>query len=105
APGASLGAPPAGKAHLVEEDLAELLRRADVEVLAGKLPDLVLEPGDGLGEGERETGKHRLLDLDAGALHLGEHWSERPLEGLGDGSNGLGRTPRLSGQPKPESER
>ena len=47
APGAGLGAPPSGQAHLVEQDLAELLRRADIEVLAGKLPDLVFEPRDG----------------------------------------------------------
>src|SRR5262249_15725644 len=35
APGAGLGAPPARQAHFVEQDLAELLRRADIEVLAG----------------------------------------------------------------------
>ena len=49
APGAGLGAPSAGQAHLVEQDLAELLRRADVEVLAGKLADLVFEPARGSG--------------------------------------------------------
>ncbi len=50
-PGAGLGAAPPGEAHLVEQDLAELLRGADIELLAGKRPDLVLEPRDGLGEG------------------------------------------------------
>ena len=55
APGAGLGAPPSGQAHLVEQDLAELLRRADIEILAGKLPDLVFEPREALREaaGER----------------------------------------------------
>ena len=42
--------PAAGQAHLAEQDVAELLGRADIEVLAGKLADLVLEPRDGLGE-------------------------------------------------------
>ena len=50
APRTGLGAPAACEAHLVEQDLAELLRRADVEILSGELPDLVLEPGDGLRE-------------------------------------------------------
>ena len=40
---ARLAAPLARQAELLEQDLAELLRRADDELLAGELPDLALE--------------------------------------------------------------
>ena len=85
APGAGLGAPAAGEAHLVEQDLAELLRRADVEILAGKLPDLVLEPRQALREAAGERGQARALDPDAGPLHQRQHRRDRPLQGLVDG--------------------
>src|SRR6476620_1025780 len=73
APGASLGAPAAGETHLVEQDLAELLRRADIEVLPGKLPDLVFEPSEALCEGAGESGKRRALDPNSCLQYYREH--------------------------------
>src|SRR5262245_52146437 len=84
APGAGFGAAAARQAHLVEQDFAELLGRADIEILAGKLPDLVFEPRDGLGERTGEARERGPLDLDAGALHLGEHRRKWTLQGLID---------------------
>ena len=52
---AGLAAALLGQAELVEEDLAELLRRADRELVAGELEDLALELGDPL--------RHPLADL------------------------------------------
>ena len=52
---ARLAAALLGQAELVEEDLAELLRRADRELVAGELEDLALELGDSL--------RHALADL------------------------------------------
>ena len=101
APGAGLGAPAAGETHLVEQDLAELLRRADVEVLAGKLPDLVFEARDGLREIAGERRERRALDPDAGPLHQRQHRRDRPLQGLVDGVDMLGDQPRLQHEPEP----
>ena len=44
----------AGQAHLAEQDVAELLGRADVEALAGQLVDLVLERRGALRELARQ---------------------------------------------------
>ena len=104
APGPGLGAPPAGQAHLVEQDLAELLGRADIERLAGKLPDLVLEPRDGLGEGQRQGSERRLLDLHAMPLHLRQDRRQRPLQRLIDGGDGFGREPGFEDHPEPEAD-
>ena len=48
--GAGLALLAAGQAHLVEQHLAQLLGRADVELMAGELVDLLLELGHALGE-------------------------------------------------------
>ena len=51
-PRAGLGLRAAGQAHLAEQDVAELLRAAEIERLAGELLDLGLEP-------RRRSGRNR----------------------------------------------
>ena len=51
-PGAGLGLLAAGQAELAEEDIAQLLGRADVEVFAGEFVDLALQ-------GRRASGRTR----------------------------------------------
>ena len=104
APGPGLSAPPARQTHLVEQDLAELLGRANIEVLSGKLPDLVLEPGDGLGEGQRQARQRRLLDFYAPPLHLGENGRKRPLQRLIDRGDGFGGEAGFQDHPQPQAD-
>ena len=104
APGAGLGAPSAGQAHLVEQDFAELFWRADIKVFACQLFDLVFEPRDGLGKGAGEAGQCGAVNLDASALHLGQHGRQRALQCLVDRSDGLGRQARFQFYPKSQGD-
>ena len=54
---AGLAAALLGQAELVEEDLGELLRRADRELVAGQLEDLGLEGLDPLLEALADVGQ------------------------------------------------
>ena len=54
-PLADLGALAAGQLQTVEQQFAELLRRAEIELVAGEAVDLLLEPRDALRE-RRRTG-------------------------------------------------
>ena len=44
------------------------------------------------------------VDLDAGALHVGQHAHQRPLQRLVDGGHALGREPRLQHHPQPQRD-
>ena len=52
----------------------------------------------------RQARERRPLDLDAGALHLGKHGRQRPLQRLIDRGDGFGRKPRLEHEPEPEAD-
>ena len=99
-PLAGLGLAAAGQLQAVEQELAELLGRAQVELVPGKLVDLLLEPGDALGERRGEPRQDRLVDLDAGALHVAQDRHHRPLQRLVDGGHALGREPGLEHHPQ-----
>ena len=73
APGAGRGLAAAGQAHAAEEDVAQLLGRADVEALARELIDLLLDPGGGGGEIVRQAAQELRIDQDAFHLHRGQH--------------------------------
>ena len=77
---ARLAAALAAEPELLEQDLAELLGRADHELLARQLPDLALELG---GVGADAGGGLLELDgveLDALLLALAQHVDERQLD-------------------------
>ena len=77
---ACLAAALAREPQLLEQDLRELLRRADRELLAGQLPDAALELGGPLAEALADLRQALHVELHAGALHLHEHVHERQLD-------------------------
>ncbi len=88
-PGLGLGA--ALKAELAEQNVADLLRRADIDRLAGKLVDLGFEAGGFLREFAGQPRQHLAVDRNAAPLHIGEHAQQRPLQRLVDVEHVLGR--------------
>ncbi len=74
----------AAQRHLVEQDLAQLLGRAEVEGAAGELDGLLLELGHALGEDAGELVEAALVDGDAAHLHRRQHRWQRPLQRLVD---------------------
>lgn len=93
----------AGKAHLTEQNIAELLRRADGEGLAGQPIDLVLEGRGPLRQLAGEARENLPVDGDAALLHMREHGDQRPFEPFINARQTLGGKPRL--QDVPEAER
>ncbi len=83
-PGAGLGLAPAFQAHLAEQDVAQLLGRADIEILARQLVDLGFQSALDLAEIVGETAQQIRIDGDAAPLHVGQHHGKRPLQGLID---------------------
>ena len=77
---AGLAAALAGELELVEEDDAELLRRADHELLAGELPDVALELCDVGADAGRDGLELFRVELDPGLLGLPEDADERELD-------------------------
>ena len=69
----------AAEPELVEEDLAELRRRADRELVARQRPDLGLQRLGLTGELRRDRGQPIRVELHALALHPGEHLDQRHL--------------------------
>ena len=95
------GLPGAGEAELPEQDVGELLRRADREDLARDLVHLGLDPRRGLGELARHAGQDVPVDRDPARLHPGEDRHERALQRLVDGGLALGREPGRQHAPEP----
>src|SRR3989441_2505730 len=81
---ARLRAAERGQPELLEEDVRELLRRRDRELLAGELPDLPRQVVEAPLELLRERLEPRGIDADAVALHAREHRHERALDLLVD---------------------
>ena len=102
--GAGLALLAAFERHLVEEDFAELLRRADVELAACQRVDLLLELGHLLGELAGHAGERVAVDLDAVAFHLGQHRHEGAFEGFVDGGDAGRVELRLEDVPEAEGD-
>ena len=83
-PGAGLGLAAAFQAHLAEQNIAQLLGRADIEILARQLVDLDFQPALFLAEIVGQPAQHFRIDGDAGPLHVGQHHDQRPLQGFID---------------------
>ncbi len=99
-PGLGLGA--AGKPELAEQDVAELLRAARIERLAGERLDFGLERAGALGEFARQPRQHLPIDGDAAPLHAREHRHQGALERLVDRRGVLGGHPRLEHMAQPQ---
>src|SRR5690606_26101027 len=69
-----------GEAELVEQELAELLRRADIELAAGELVDLLLERSEARLHVGRELLEVRGVDVNAHALDSREQIRDRQLD-------------------------
>ena len=101
--GAGLGlAALAAEVQLVEQDLAQLLGRAQVEAAAGELVGLGLEAGHALGELGRELAQAVRVDLDAVAFHLGHDRHDGPVQRLVDGEHVLAEQLRAQRLPQPQ---
>ena len=68
------------EAELLEQDPADLLRRAEHELLARELVRPRLELLDPLAQPRGDLAHAVRVDLDAGVLHRGEHRRERELD-------------------------
>ena len=99
-PGAGRRFLAARQAHLAEQDIAELLRRAEIERRADELGDLVLEPPHALGKFARKARQHVAVDRDSSPLHARERLDERTFEPFIDACHGLGGETRLQGPPE-----
>ena len=79
-----------GELHLVEEDVAELLGRVDVEAISGLGVDAL---GEGVhldGEARGHGGEDAGVDADAGLFHSQEDGDERQVHGAVDMAEGRG---------------
>src|SRR5206468_6076125 len=68
------------EAELLEQDVRDLLRRAEHELLARELVRLRLELLDAVRESRRDLAHPVGVDLDAGALHRSQHRRQRKLD-------------------------
>ena len=77
---AGLAAALPAQLELLEQHHAELLGRADRELVPGELEDLALQLGDPLGHALADLGQPLGVELDAGALHGGQDLDQRHLD-------------------------
>ena len=70
----------AGQPEILEEDCADLLRRADRELLPGQLVDLLFESVDPLAEAGADLGEALGVELQPLALHRRQHLDQRQLD-------------------------
>ena len=92
---AALALAPALVAHLLEQDVAQLLGAADGERLPRQRVDFRFQPGNALGEIRGQPGQCLAVDLDARALHAGNHRDQRPVHAFIDAGRGFLRQARL----------
>ena len=95
-------APSARQAQTTEEDVSDLLGRADLEGASAQIVDLCLEPGEGRAEVPGELGQHGAVDAHACGLHAGEHGHHRELELLVDRLRGRALQAGREHRPEPE---
>ena len=79
---AGLGLFPGGQHQLLEEHLAELLGRVDVELVPRLPPDVLLQFFYAAAQALAERGQGPAVHQEALVLHLRQHGAERQLDGL-----------------------
>ena len=99
-PGLALFA--AGEAELFEQHVAQLLGRADIEGVADRRKNRLLEFGDPGFEGARQFGESGAVDLDPGILHRGNDRRQRPFDRLVERGHPLAHQPRLQQHMQPQ---
>ena len=102
--GASLGLLAAFQPHLLEQDLAKLLWRSDIELLAGKFDDLAVQHFHAGCEIVRHPGKDRRVDRDSRIFHRCQHRNQRTLQPLIDRAHTLGGKTRPEHLPQPQGD-
>ncbi len=71
---------PGGQSELVEEDAAELLRAAEIELFAGDLVDLALQPLDVRVDLDRKLAQRGGIERDPDPFQRCEHRRQRKLD-------------------------
>jgi hypothetical protein len=99
-PGTGLGLLAAGQAHLAEQDFADLLGRAQIELAARRLVRGGFGGGHFLGEIRGELAQLVRIDLDARPFHIREHLGHRSFQRLVDGGFLLGDDSRFQDLPQ-----
>ena len=79
---AGLGLFPGGQHQLLEEHLAELLGRVDVELVPRLPPDVLLQRFYAAAHALAVGGQGPAVHQEARALHLRQHGAERQLDGV-----------------------
>ena len=72
--------PPAAHAHLVEQDLAELLGAAEIELPAGEAMDVFLHLRHPVRELHRDAAKLVGIDAHARLFHRRQHRAQPPVD-------------------------
>src|SRR5947209_10544182 len=101
-PRAGLRLAAARQLHLAKENIAELLRRSQIERLAGKDVNLGFEPRHLLRELAGEPRQDGTIDGDAAPLHARQRLDHGPLERVVDMRHALGGKPRFQDAPEPQ---
>ena len=70
------------EAELVEQDVAKLLRAADVEAFADQFVDVLFLRGKLFGEALGHLVQQIGIEFDAGPFHVGQHRDERHFDVL-----------------------
>ncbi len=103
-PRAGLGFAAAFQLELAEQDVAQLLGRADVEFLAGELVDLGFHLRLRLAEIVGQAAQQIGIDGDAFALHVGQDRDERAFERFIDRALAFNGEARMQQQIKPQRD-
>ena len=90
----------AGQLQPVEQQLSELLRRAEIELVPDQPVDFLFEPHGALRKRARQPREDIAIDLDARMLHRDDDGNERPLERLVDRRHALRRETGLQSHPQ-----
>ena len=72
----------AWQAQFLEQNMAELLRRADFEWFSGLCIDLFFKVAEALPHFAGERGQHIRIDADPGDFHVRQHAQKRKLDPL-----------------------
>ena len=100
-PGTVLVPLAAGQRHLVEQDFAQLLGRADIEFLSGQLVNLGHKFRHPAGKILAEGAQLRDIDQNAFPFHIGQHMNQRAFDGFINGCQLFQRQPGFQYLPQP----
>ena len=100
--GAGLPLLAAGQLQLLEQHVAQLLGRADIEFVPDIAPDRLLDLGDAAREIARQFGERVAIDLDPRILHRRDRRHHRPLDRLVERGHVLAHEPRLEQHMQPQ---